>query len=55
MKLATFVWSVTIQVPNDFTDWPETEKDNEVYKKALSDAWLEVHERDGEVTDVKVE
>ncbi len=47
MKLATFAWSWTVSVPDDFN-----EEDNTHFSNARHSAFLNVQERDGEITDI---
>lgn len=50
MKLVTFTWSVTVSVPDDFK-----EANPKQYLDALHDAWLQVQEGNGELTDLQDE
>ena len=46
VKTATFTWTVTVEVRDDF------DKENPKHlSQALHDAWMEVHESRGELTD----
>ena len=49
-KTATFTWTVTVEVRDDFD-----KDDPQHFKRALHDAWLEVHETYGQLTDENVE
>lgn len=55
MKLATFTWSYTVEVPDDFTgdfDYFKQDKNYEQFTKARHDAFLNVSEDDGDCSDV---
>jgi len=45
-KIATFTWTVTVDVRDDFDS-----EDPEHFKVALNEAWMNVHENNGELTD----
>ncbi len=48
MKLATFTWSYTIEVPDDFN-----EENNDQFVEAFQNAWNNVQKSDGELTDLR--
>lgn len=48
--LLTFTWSVVIKVPDTFDSLDEKQ-----YRAALTDAWLNVQQGDGELTDFTTE
>ncbi len=49
MKLATFTWSITIEVPDDFDDKYENDK----FREARNSAYLNIQKGDGELTDLQ--
>jgi hypothetical protein len=48
MKLATFTWSWTVQVPDNFN-----EEDMTACDQALNEAWEGLRKQDGELTDLQ--
>ncbi len=55
MKFATFAWSWTVEVPDDFTEDINLFKQDEYerFTKARYEAFLNVQERDGDLTDLQ--
>lgn len=50
MKLATFTWSWTVSVPDDFDEY-----NAEQFRQARHAAYLNVQENEGDLTDLQDE
>lgn len=52
MKYATFTWSTTVKVPDSFPALEDAYDKVEIWP-ARHEAWNNVHESDGELTDIE--